>query len=84
MKRGTLYIICAVNRVDAIENGNLQASLLRRLLNLADDLAPLINRQGLTVYVEDRADSILDDCFVQFGWFDMDILILTGGDHGDL
>src|SRR6266851_444427 len=54
MKRGTLYIICAVNGVDAVENGNLQTSLLRCFLNLPDDLAPLINRQGLTVYVKDR------------------------------
>ncbi len=50
---------------------------------MANDLAPLLGRQSLIVYILKRADAIFQDRFLQLSRVDPNVLISTGGDRID-
>src|ERR1043165_10240580 len=59
-ERRALHVVRAVYGVDAVEDWNLQTRARGGLLNLSDDLVPLVGGERLPVDVEDGADAVLD------------------------
>jgi len=72
---GAAHVVRAVNRVDAVDNGNAEPRLLRGSLNLTDDLVPVVHRHRLIGDVENRADPVLHHGLIEFLGIDLQVLI---------
>ena len=79
-----LDVVCAVNRVDAVNHRNAETCFFRRgFLNLSDYLVPAIECECLVGDVEDRSHAVLDDSPIQFRRIDLDRLIPSLRDRVD-
>ncbi len=63
--------------------GIAESRFLRGVLNLRDDLVPPIKSERLVGDVENRPDTVLDDCLLELGWIDFYVLVPAGDDHLD-
>jgi hypothetical protein len=61
----------------SVDDGNLEPGFLTGLLNLANDVVPLLNGQSLVLHVEDRADAAPGNGLLQLGRINLNILILA-------
>src|SRR5207253_1449505 len=83
-KRRALNIIGPVNRIDAVNDGNAEARLFCRALNLANDIMPPVQRQGLILNVENGPYAVMRDRSLEFGGIDLNVLISSVRNHADL
>src|SRR5204863_1576368 len=60
-ERCALHVVCAVDGINAVEDGNPQARPLARGLNLVEQLIPLGWGQRLIFHVQNRAYAVLPD-----------------------
>ncbi len=72
-------VVGAVDRVEAVEDRDAEARLLRRnVLDLREDLLPVLHAAGLTAAVENRADGVPDDPVAQLLFIEDQVAVLAG------
>ena len=82
-QRGALDVVRPVNGINAVKDRDLQPCFAGRFLNGGNQLVPFVDGQREVFHVQDRADAVLDDRFVQLRRVDLKIGVFAVGDHPD-